>query len=489
MLNYIIRKYDISPKVAPLLIKKGMRTKELVDIAFKPEIELLTPPHTLPDFNKAISLILSKKNKILIWGHEDGDGVTSTVVLYRALTKVGYKVNDYIPSKSEEGHGLSFTGIDKALKEEIKLILTVDCGSTNLEEIKYAQSKGIRVIITDHHELPKTLPPVPVVNPKRKGGSFPYLAGVGVAFKLALGILEKLYSWTIKDVRREMPELFVFTAVGTQTDRVPLISENRALYKEGLSLFKKLSLPLFEAYQELRNREIDWDTFVSLIASGKSTSGKNNAVKLLLASTKGEVIPYLEEMLEAIEVWNREAESVLENALAKIKRVHKYILLDLGETNPHYLGFVASKLKDRFEVPVIVLGRKYDGKVVAEIRTPYGINSLSLLDFLSYLFEDYGGHRQASGFSMNPSHLAAFVEGVEMFFRESKESEGEKEVDLRLETGEDGKIIEDLERLGKLGLEGRILWKNPPQEVRDRFSSHDSKYLLLRIGENGVVKI
>jgi single-stranded-DNA-specific exonuclease len=485
LLSYIVEKYGISEAVAPLLIKKGILTRNLVDITFNPEIKNLAPPETLPDYDKALNKIFSSGRKVRVWGHEDGDGVSATVVLHSALKRAGFEVDDYIPSKSEESHGLSFIGIDRAIEDGIGLIITVDCGSTNLDEIDYALSKGIGVIVTDHHELPKTPPPVPFINPKRGGGSFPYLAGVGVAFKLAFGILSKSLSWDPVDVEREMPELFVLTAVGTQTDRVPLISENRALHRRGISLFYKISLPLFDEYQKLKDRKIDWETFVSLIASGKSVSGRNSAVKLLLSTDRGEIENLLEEMLEALELWNRRAEDIFEKALSRVKRIHKYILLDLEDTDPHFLGVVASRLKDKFEVPVIVLGRKDDGKIVAEVRTPYGLNSLSLLDSLSHLLEDYGGHKQASGFSMNPSHLAALVEEVELFFREYKGDKELPDVDLTIESGENGKILEDLVRLGKLGLDGRVLWKNPPQEIKEKFSI-DSDNLFLKVGEGGV---
>lgn len=479
-----VEKYGFHPLIKEFLKKKFITTEGLLKVTLDPRIENLTAPETLPDFDLAIEEFEKFKGKrIVVWGDEDGDGISATVLLFKALKILGYEVTYYIPSKVHEGYGFSLYGINKLLREGYEFFISVDCAGNSKDEAIYLKEKKVPAIITDHHEIPKELPPVPFINPKRGGGSFRFLAGVGVAFKFAWGLLKHFKNWGIEDIKENFMEALVLAAAGTQTDRVPLYSENRAIHREGILRFKELDHPLFEVYEELRGFPIDWETFLQIISSGKSREGKNPGVEVLLSEDKDLIRYHLEELIDAFKTWNKEAEKLLEEALSKVKRTHKYILLDMGNTHPKYLGFLASRLKDKFRVPVIVMSKRNEKEIAAEVRTPYGINSMEILNSLSHLFTDYGGHKYASGFSMEIVNLPVLVEEIEMYFRErgSDLFKPQEEADLVIQ-GEEGdmKLLEDLKKFASLGVEGRVYWRDAPSEVRDFFkTANENLYIEL----------
>ncbi len=476
--------YDIDLRVARILVEKGVRDLELAKATFNPTLENLTPPETLPDFKPAAERILKaigKQEKILVWGHEDADGVTSVCTLFKVIELLGGVVDYYIPSKAKEGHGLSIPGIDMAKEENVQLIVTVDCGGTCGKEAAYAQSLGIDVVITDHHELPKELPPTPFVNPKLGGGSFPYLAGVGVAFKLAWGLLRFKLGWNIHTIKKELPELFFYTYVGTIADRVPLLCENRIFRLQGEEILSWFRHPLAKAYKNIKGDDPPPEMIITLASAGKTVGRRNLGVELFKAKDEADAEAPLKEILREIEQWTSEAEKLLGEALSKIKIVRNYILLDMGKVEPRFLGFLASRLKDKYNVPTVVLGRKDNGQVAAEVRAPYGFDSLEMLDYLGELFIDYGGHKVASGFTMDEKQLPELVEEMELFFSEKGESLFSLTADLTL-SEKDRKILEDLVKVGQVGVEIRALFKHMKLEkVREILSGlpiHDPLGLL-----------
>ncbi len=428
-MNEVIEKlkiqYNLDEELARILYLRGLKHPDLIPVTFDPEIEKLTPPEGLINIDVAVRKLLTaigRRDKICVWGHEDADGVTSTYVLKTTIDFLGGITTYYIPSKATEGHGLSEKGLEIVREKGVKLIVTVDSGMGSVREVEIAREMGMDVIITDHHEIPATLPDTIVVNPKMGGTSFPYLAGVGVAFKVAWALLKVYKGWGIKEIVEKMPDLLVMAAIGTLADRVPLWSENRALYLKGRELFSSWQHPMKTAYRELRDEDPEFDIVVSITSAGKSVDGVNPSAEIFFRKSVEEIKPVLEDILQEIEKWQTSTEELLKRALGKISRVRNYILLDMENTEPRYLGFIASKLKDRFGVPTIVMGRKADGTVAAEVRAPKGFNSLELLNYLSDLFIDYGGHKLASGFSMREENLPHLVEDTEMFFKENGEA-------------------------------------------------------------------
>lgn len=457
--NYIVEKYNVSPVISEVLFKKGVTTPQLADATFNPVIDNLVHWSTLPDIDEFLTALerLKKEDKgLLIWGHEDADGFTSVGVLLWILSEVGINSYYYIPSKNSEGHGLSETGLKYSIEKGISTIVTVDIGGSDVEGVNRAKELGLRVIVTDHHELPDELPDCPVINPKRGGGSFPYLAGVGVSLKIAWAITEKILNHDLTYLLEKYPSAFILTLIGTTADRVPPFSENRILTQIGETELKKNSLPFIKALKRILNNEPTIGQIISVVSSGQRDGYRHTGVELIMMEDEDKAAEMVTPMLSGVEEYRKKCEELLEKAQQQIWKPRKYLLIDLRDSEPKYLGFVASQLKDQYKVPTIVLGSKGD-YIVSEVRVPYGFDSLDLLRSLSHLFVSYGGHKAASGFSMPASSLSLLVEEVETYFR-NHEPDLKQMVDFVLESP-DTKVLSDIARLGALGVEIRMLTK------------------------------
>ena len=233
----------VSEIIARLLINRGLTTAELAKGFLNKTIDSLHDPMLLPDMDKAVARIeqaIKNKERITIFGDYDVDGVTSTAILHRYLTSRGAAVGYYIPSRTEEGYGVSLAAIEHIILDNSRLIITVDSGITALEEIAYATTRGLDVVVTDHHECRPELPTAcAVVNPKRPDSNYPFkeLAGVGVVFKLicALEGRDKLQSC--------IDRFAELTAFGTIADVMPLTGENRILVSLGIKRIEHTSDP------------------------------------------------------------------------------------------------------------------------------------------------------------------------------------------------------------------------------------------------------
>jgi len=452
------RRFKIPPKLAKVLLDKGIRTSSLLKVTLDPRIENLIHPRSLPNLKLALSILkesISEGLPILVWGHEDTDGITSVSIVKKALETIGVETRYYIPSKDTEGHGLYKEGIDKVYGWGIRTIITVDCCGSDKKAVEYAKKKGMKVIITDHHEVrPSVLPDPPVVNPKLGGGSFPYLAGAGVAFKFTWALLEDQLQWSFNHFISALPELLVWAALGSVADRVPLYCENRAIVSKGQQLYEGWQTPIKKVFLELEGHPPSMQDIMYIISSARSKMGVNPGVDLLLSRNEEEARSLFIPLWEKMKNWTREMESVMQSVMKDIQGVRDYILVDLKDTPPHFLGHVASRLKEQFNVPVIALGRRGRSQVAAEVRAPKGFNSLDLLEYLGDILLNYGGHKPASGFSMDASLLPVLVEEVEAYFRNLRERGKEDiEVDIDLEEGElDPEMARWLLKFAELGL-------------------------------------
>ncbi len=476
----IAEKFDIDERLAELMVERGVTSLELASLTFNPNYEDLAVPESIPNMRQALERLLSaigRKEKILIWGHEDADGSTSVSVMLKTIKLLGGVADYFIPAKAKEGHGLHWGRLQEAKEKGFSLVVTVDSGTSTYDEaVRAKEELGLEVIITDHHEIPGHIDwesgDVILVNPKLPGsGSFRYLAGVGVAFKIAWGLFRYKKGWNHLDMEREVPELLIYTLIGTIADRVPLWNENRALVNKGKEVFERVSLPFIRAYERLHKTRPTIEHLISIVSAGKSDGWVNTGVELLVSEDDAEAEEILTHLLNEIENWNKTAEELLNQAISRTRRVRKYILIDMGDVPPKYLGFLSSRLKDAYKVPTIVLGRKDDGTVVAEVRAPYGHNSLDLLNSISHLFIDYGGHKLASGFSMEESAIPELAEEVELYYKNyTAEETGMPAADIVISSNpmSEQKLIQDIERLGKVGFEVKVLFENiPMQAIRE----------------------
>jgi len=466
--------YGAHPRLVDLLLENGLISPPVVEATLNPSLLYLVPPDTLPDIKPAAELLLrhlKRGRRILIWGHEDADGFTSTAVMLRTLEVMGAapgQVDYIIPSKKKDGHGLSRTLLEP-LKGQVDLIVTVDCGTSNVREVAFARELGIEVIVTDHHEPPEVLPETYVINPKIGGENYPYLAGVGVAFKFAWYLLRLDQKLGLEQIVQNLPELFIFTAVGTLADRVPLVSENQILVQTGSELFHTRSLPFVRALQR-KLEGGDLNALVSPVSSGFSEENRKSlAVSFLLAREDDEANRILNILWERMESWNRRAQEALEMALSQLGRVRRYVYVDLPDVEPHYLGFVASRLKDQFGLPTIVTGRKGPAEVVGEVRYPPGEDSLELLRELSHLFLSWGGHKLASGFSMEARDLPELIEELEWFFSQDVGNPPTLPVDLEL-AEMDRELLRDVVRWARHNIQIFLRIQNTTPEALQQLS-------------------
>lgn len=461
--------YNISRDFAKILVEKGVKTLDLAQATFNPTIENLQPPSTLPDLIPSVERILravGKAEDIVIFGHEDADGITSTSIMLTTLKFLGASPFHYIPSKKNEAYGLSKSAVDYILKNyNANLIVTVDTCTSCVEGVQYCKEKGIDVIVSDHHEVKEFLPDAPVINPKIGGDSYPYLAGCGVALKIAWELLSLRAGWDILKIREEMPELFIFAAIGTVADRVPLFSENRIIYEEGkraLEWYRPNFVKAFENLRKLNGYNIERasiEDLIPIVSAGKSTNGENSGVRLLMSTDVAEAEELIKPIWDSLSTWQNKAQYYLEQAKKALKMIRDYIVIYLPDAEPQYLGFVAGQLKDSFNVPSIVMGKREDGVVVAEVRAPYGFNSLDMLNYLSDLFIDYGGHKPASGFSMYERDIPELLELVESYFKENPFECIRLNHDVEYNYVEPH-LFEELNRLGSVGVEIRVLFNS-----------------------------
>ncbi len=461
--------YDLSPELLSVLIQKGIHTESLLKATFHPTLENLVHWSELPEVSEFLSRLerfQQERRKILVWGHEDADGFTATAVLIKILQTLGFEPLYYVPSKRTEGHGLAEAGLRYAADQNVDVIITVDTGGSDVEGVEHAKSLGLEVIITDHHEIPSVLPDTLVINPKRHGGWYPYLAGVGVALKLAWAVADRFLGWSLSRLYSEMPELFVYTLIGTLADRVPLCCENLILRKAGEQALNEHPPHFVEVLSEKIGQSPPLDLLISLISSGERQGPRHTGVDLLLEESPEVLGSLIQRQLEGVQAYRETGERLLQQALSQIRKPRRYLLIDMKDIDPKFLGFIASRVKDQYNIPTIVLGRKGE-EIVAEVRAPYGFNSLELLDALAHLFSGYGGHKAASGFSMPASNLPLLVEEIEHFFRNYRVG-WEDIVDLTVEDPTP-KLLEDLERLGSLGVEIWVLTRYRSDVFGDRF--------------------
>ena len=236
----IANQYHISETIAKILLNRGIEQENQIENFLHPKIENLYDPFLFNDMDLAVDRILQcqeKKEKITIFGDYDVDGITSTTVLSKFLTELGIENDFYLPNRLSEGYGLNCNAIEKIAMDGTKLLITVDCGISGYEEVEYAKSLGLDVIVTDHHECPEKLPnAIAVIDAKRPDSTYPFnsLAGVGVTFKLIHAISLKLGL-----DRKSYLKYLDIVCLGTVADIVPLVDENRLIVHFGLMLMEQ----------------------------------------------------------------------------------------------------------------------------------------------------------------------------------------------------------------------------------------------------------
>ncbi|HHU69321.1 MAG TPA: single-stranded-DNA-specific exonuclease RecJ, partial [Thermoanaerobacterales bacterium] len=402
-----------------LLIDRGIKSVEEAKIFLNPKLDYLHDPFLMKDMDKAVDRInkaLKDKEKIMIFGDYDVDGITATALLIKVFKLWGKDLLYYLPNRIEEGYGLNKKGINYAHAEGVSLIITVDCGISSFEEIDYAKTLGIDIIITDHHEPHEITPEAyGILNPKQKNCLYPYkeLAGVGVAFKLCCGIVYN---------KKSNNNLFSFldlVTIGTIADIVPLTGENRILVTHGLQLLNKTKNPGIIALKEvcdLSNSDINVGNISFMLAPRINATGRvgnpDLGVELLTCSSNEKA----QELAICLDKLNKERQTIELAILEQSREIisknidlskEKVIILASENWHPGVIGIVASKITEEYSRPSILISIeenvcKGSGRSIPSFDLFQAVKECE-----EYLVK-YGGHEQAMGLTINRDKIQDF---------------------------------------------------------------------------------
>ncbi len=410
----------VPPVVARLLCQRGLSDPESASRFLSPSLDHLHDPMALADMGAAVDRLMAaiaRKERIAIHGDYDVDGVTSTVILRRALELLGADVVHFIPERLKDGYGLQPGAIERLQADGVALVVSVDCGIRGAEAATRARELGVDLIITDHHEPGSELPAaLAVINPKRRDCSYPdkNLAGVGVALKLVQALCRR--------AGREhwLPGFIKIAAIGTLADVVPLVGENRVIAKLGLDLLTKgphkVGLRALLEISGLTGKTIDSYHIGFMLAPRVNAAGRMStpdiATRLLLAQdeTMADEVRQLALQLDGENVRRQEEEAGILAAAKKIVQTDPEVgartILVVGGEGWHrgVIGIVASKLVDTFHRPAIVLS--VDGDVAhGSCRSFSRFDMLGALERCAHLLTRFGGHRQAAGLTLEASRI------------------------------------------------------------------------------------
>ncbi len=418
---------SIPPIVAKLLCQRGLADPEQAHRFLHPSLDHLHDPMALADMGVAVERILgaiARRERIAIHGDYDVDGVTSTVILRRALELLGGDVTHFIPERLRDGYGLQPASIDRLHAEGVVLIISVDCGIRGADAALRAKALGIDLIITDHHEPDAELPDaLAIINPKRVDCSYPdkYLAGVGVALKLVQELCRRSgrEAW--------LPGFIKLAAIGTLADVVPLVGENRVIAKVGLDLLTKgphkVGLRALLEVSGLTGKTIDSYHIGFMLAPRVNAAGRMStpdlAARLLLANDESmaEEAKQLAQQLDSENVRRQEEEAEITAAAKKIVQTDpevgaRSVLVVAGDGwHRGVIGIVASKLVDAFHRPAIVLSIE-DGVAHGSCRSIPHFDMLAALEACAPFFIRFGGHKQAAGLTMDAARVREFRSSI-----------------------------------------------------------------------------
>ena len=479
--EWIVKKNDCTDKslIKRLLYSRGVKTDEEIHEFLNPLEVKLTHPKAFLDMEKAVERIssaISNNEKIVIYGDFDADGVTSTSLLYKTLTFLGANVSYFIPDREKEGHGFDTKALVKlmtALKP--KLIISVDCGISDVEPVSFIKSFKIDVIITDHHEAPEVLPDAfAIINPKapnaldeylsaKQINSLASLAGVGVAFKLAQALLEKYNRLEF------IPEILPFVAVGTVADVVPLVGENRYFVTKGIELIKSGNhyglKRLLEAAGCSLDKGLTAETIAFVVAPRINASGRldtvEEAIKLLISDNHQEIEMAIVNLNEFNKVRQTLCQEVFAQADDMVQREgnrNPAIVLFNSKWHVGIIGIVASKLVEKYYKPVFLMTYSEETKQIkCSARSIEGVHLYEVISAIGDMLDGFGGHSLAAGLSFSPDKTP-FKSVKEQLNRIVKEVTNGKvlkpfiNIDLELEPDDISvNLVEELSKLEPYG--------------------------------------
>jgi len=417
----------IHPVILNILFKRGIDSQEEINNFFDVSYDKgLFDPFLFSDMEKAVERIgRAKENKelVAIFGDYDADGVTSSAIIKETLDNLGIESVVYIPDRKLEGYGMNFSAIEEFKKQNVKLIITVDCGITNYEEIEKANEYGIDIIITDHHHVPSVVPKAyAIINPHQESSGYPFknLAGVGVAFKFVQAIYQKFFP----EKMEQLKWMIDLVSIGTVADCVPLTSENRTIVKFGLIVLSKTRRPgLLELFQVARmevneNNVPDTHKISFQIAPRINAAGRmdhaNTAFNLLRETDR----PKARDLALELEGNNQARQKETGRIVEEIRILSNNMFRDkkfIFAVSPHFptgiVGLSAGRIADEFNKPTAVLN-KGEEESTGSFRSIPQINIIETIEKCSDLLIKFGGHSQAAGITVRNENLNKFFEKI-----------------------------------------------------------------------------
>lgn len=428
----ISEKFNVSTLVARVIINKKLKSDEDIIKYLNPDLNNIYDPYLMQDMDIAVNRIIksmNNKEKVVVYGDYDVDGITSITIIKKFLKDLNFDVDTYLPNRLDEGYGLNIKAINKLLEKNIDLIITVDCGISAIEEVEYAHEKGIEVLITDHHECAEKLPnAIAIVNPKRPQSKYPFtqLAGVGVAFKLIQAISMKL------NLPKEAYLKYIdIVCIGTIADIVPLIDENRVIAKNGLDVLKDTSnLGMKALIEKCGFKKID-STMISFGLSPRiNACGRISDPQLALDLFLTEDVNVAKDLAIKLEQANVERQNIERKIFEEAKeyidknKVNTEPIIILGNDKWHHgvIGIVASKLVDLYSKPcILVCFEGEEGK--ASGRSLPHFDLFNAISNVSDVVEKFGGHEMAVGLTIKKEKFEKFKNELISYTKEKMDKE------------------------------------------------------------------
>ncbi|OFQ99121.1 single-stranded-DNA-specific exonuclease RecJ [Staphylococcus sp. HMSC066C03] len=491
----LAKKLNLSPIVKKVLESKNLvQENNILDVL---EDKVLDhDPWLLSDMQKAIdriNLAIDKNERILVYGDYDADGVTSTTILVNTLQQLGTQVGWYIPNRFSEGYGPNELAFRNAYDEGISLIITVDNGIQGHDEIKMVQDLGVDVIVTDHHEIGRTLPEaLAIVHPMHPDFDYPfkYLCGAGVAYKLSQALLS------------HPPQQFIaLAAIGTIADLVSLTDENRSIVKRGLKILNDQTPVSINAIlkQAGYNDQINEETIGFIIGPRLNVVGRLEDASLAAELLMVDEFEEAEFLAEQVEHFNQERKDIVaeitEEALSlaeeQVQQGNLFLLLAKENWHEGVLGIVASKIVETYALPTLVLNIDLEqNHAKGSARSIEQVSMFEILNAHQDLITKFGGHHMAAGMTMDIENIDELRKGLNEWMKQLSESTSlapRKHVDVLLNESEiTVKNIQDIQKLRPFGTD----FNSPIFEVNDlnvksiKAIGQEGKHLKVALGEN-----
>ncbi|CDE96949.1 exonuclease RecJ [Clostridium sp. CAG:567] len=493
-INKICEENNLSQLIGSILASKKIISKDEIREFLNPTRDDFHDPFLMPDMEKAVERILiaiQNKEKIIIYGDYDVDGITSVTVLKKFLEEQGLKTGEYIPNRLNEGYGLNKEAVKNISEQGYTLIITVDCGISCIEEIEYAKELGMEVIVTDHHEPGEIIPDcLAVVDAKRKDNKYPFnqLAGVGVVFKLIQSISLKLNLEA-----KEYLKYLDIVCVGTISDIVPLIDENRVITKLGLKLVEKTrniglkTLLESTGYKEINSTTISFGIAPRINACGRMGEEKE-ALELFLTNNIQEA-KQISERLNQYNIERQETEKqIFKQAIQEIEEENKDVpCIILGKEGWHHgiIGIVASKVTDIYFKPsILICFEGEEGKGSGRSIPGFDLHD-AVMNCNTYV-EKFGGHSMAIGINVKKENFEKFKKEFEEYVQNSHINDIipiikiDKEIDLRKINIQDIRDLKLLEPYGEANQMPLFLIKN--MKIQSIRTLSEGKHIKLKLG-------